>query len=459
MTTCEARGALTYVIQPFFIDYSETVEVKLAAYSCMESYLGTQAVFGLSFASDCWALQDSIVVPPCSIMVGCAVGDSNFIHLRDDELQILPVCDTCSHEFVISGILNQMSETVNTCSGIDTFDLTYNNLWLLSHMVSPMWAMAADSSDSIEMTVVGDTLTISSGLTVFENNVALDNARIELMNDSSKRRAEIYARNDTVFFTSGDTAGVTFKFGHESLYITDTTGEWGRECSVTGGYSFAFGDSNTVVGTHSTIAGGLSNEVLDSFAVIGGGWANVCSTKYGFIGSGRQNMVNGNYSVVCGGRENISNNFLNIIGGGYKNIASGEYSVIGGGTYNHAIGNYSSILGGDANVDSASYSTLIGKNNLLRATADHSYGIGENIDLSADSTIYLKNEYIVLDGALTVTDFDTLGAYLDSTTAIPDSAAVVGWGFLPFWMSGDTLYFEVGDSTWIFTRDGAIITP
>jgi len=40
-----------------------------------------------------------------------------------------------------------------------------------------------------------------------------------------------------------------------------------------------------------------------------------------------------------------------------------------------------------------------------------------------------------------------------------DSTQITGWGFIPMWTSGDTLYFEVGDSTWSVVRDAIIITP
>jgi len=43
---------------------------------------------------------------------------------------------------------------------------------------------------------------------------------------------------------------------------------------------------------------------------------------------------------------------------------------------------------------------------------------------------------------------------LDGTVKDPS-----GNSFLPFWMSGDTLYFEVGDSTWVVVRDSIFVTP
>jgi hypothetical protein len=126
------------------------------------------------------------------------------------------------------------------------------------------------------------------------------------------------------------------------------------------------------------------------------------------------------------------------MGGGDNNNIEGSYSSIVGGQGNKAIGNYCFILSNESSIDSSDYSGIIGSNNLLRPTADHSYAIGENIDLSADSTIYLKNTHIVLDGE------------------VSDPA---GNRFMPFWTSGDTPYFEVGDSTWVIVRDSVFVTP
>ena len=146
-------------------------------------------------------------------------------------------------------------------------------------------------------------------------------------------------------------------------------------------------------------------------SVVAGGWSNTVAQPLAFVGGGYNNTIN------SGSGLRGSN-----IGGGVSNSITGKYSSIAGGNFNEIIGDYCQIWG-YGNALEGNYSMILGR--------DVAY-------LAADSTIYLKNRDIILDGA------------------VKDPS---GNSFLPFWTSGDTLYFEVGDSTWVIVRDSIFATP
>ena len=482
----KAHGSI-YEIDPTYIDYSNPVKVATGVYSHTGDFIGGQLLFALNVPdtfSSCWTKKDSIYEPPCSLRVMCPDStDSTWIYLRDDITQAWPDCwnidcaDTICFHFPqgyngMGGYYMDADTTVclSVCD-LDTLDmggLPYGMEYygLLSQSADSVDTFQIgvynDSISFIDLDGDGDMIKIHPTTHFYDSVFIEDGNAIVFDNVGQKQRALTYARNDTMFFTSSDTAGITFKFGHESLFITDTTGEWGRECHVAGGYSFAFGDSITVTGTHSTVAGGLLNAALDSmsfigsgyacstsakYTTIGGGFKNTASSKNATVGGGNQNTASGdrstvgggfrntataedatvsggggntasglhasvgggesnsaseNYATVGGGTNNTASGTGATVGGGISNTASGYITTVSGGESNTASGEYSTIPGGFANIDSSDYSGILGSNNLLRATADHSYGIGENIDLAADSTIYLKNEYIVLDGDVNI---------------------------------------------------------
>jgi hypothetical protein len=135
-------------------------------------------------------------------------------------------------------------------------------------------------------------------------------------------------------------------------------------------FTFVAGDSNTVLGDYSNIAGGYGNLAIGDFSAISGGKNNVagdslpdadtCSGddafrgeypaatsgeehhSYEWVGGGENNLAWGSHSgVACG--------FYNTAGYKTTTYKYGERSFVGGGHNNQTLGYGAAILGGGWN--------------------------------------------------------------------------------------------------------------
>lgn len=169
--------------------------------------------------------------------------------------------------------------------------------------------------------------------------------------------------------------------------------------SVVGGGGGPFeSDSNSAIGDHSTVPGGIGNIATFDYATVGGGQYNIAS---GFeatvgggavnaasggsatVGGGANNSASGGAATVGGGTGNTASNAYATVGGGLNNETSGSSAVIGGGSQNIASGLRSTIPGGSNNTASGSYTFAAGQD--ATAAGDNSIAIGTNVSVSADS--------------------------------------------------------------------------
>lgn len=172
--------------------------------------------------------------------------------------------------------------------------------------------------------------------------------------------------------------------------------------------TIAGGLRNTAAGPGATVGGGLTNGASGYAAFLGGGSRNVASAPFasvvggfgnmvfetnGTIGGGTGNHVSGNFegSTISGGINNsialsqgasISGGIQNrirgntstaAIGGGYQNFieTNGAYGTIAGGFFNLLTETYSAIGGGYLNAAHGTSATIAGGS---KNRADASYG-------------------------------------------------------------------------------------
>lgn len=153
--------------------------------------------------------------------------------------------------------------------------------------------------------------------------------------------------------------------------------------------SIVGGDSNTVSGSNSFIAGGSGCAIFEgdnSFigtgsdcninaagegggttgCFIGAGTRNNTYDVFTFIGSGEDNISTGGYNFIGTGRGNTSNTNDAFIGAGYVNTATGPTSFIGSGNNNTVSGYNSAVVAGQYNEAYIDNSVVLGANGISR---------------------------------------------------------------------------------------------
>jgi hypothetical protein len=119
--------------------------------------------------------------------------------------------------------------------------------------------------------------------------------------------------------------------------------------AVIQGQSLSVGQSNTLGGAYSTIAGGGNNAATLDYAVVAGGFGNTASSNNAAVGGGLNNVASGDYAVVAGGEGNIASGTHTFVGGGYYNLAGSDDDVIVGGVSNIVSGDPAFLGGGVGN--------------------------------------------------------------------------------------------------------------
>ncbi len=175
--------------------------------------------------------------------------------------------------------------------------------------------------------------------------------------------------------------------------------------SVSSGILPKEGSNCDVIGSNSTIAGGIENEIGDNtstISFIGGGCQNLIGSTQntaGFIGGGINNTLHsytGNGGTIVGGENNLlCIATAGFIGGGSNNtIKQSIRSVIVGGSNNimpsGATTNYISIVGGFQNTGSCDFAGILGgcQNHVNN---DHSFIIGSSLTSDKDCYTFMNN--------------------------------------------------------------------
>jgi len=165
------------------------------------------------------------------------------------------------------------------------------------------------------------------------------------------------------------------------------------------------GSNCDVIGSNSTIAGGIQNEIGDdtsTISFIGGGCQNLIGSKLntaGFIGGGTNNTLQcytGTGGAIVGGTNNLlCMSAAGFIGGGSQNtIKLSDRSVIVGGSNNIIVpgttANYISIVGGFQNTGSCDFAGILGgcQNHVNN---DHSFIIGSSLTSDKDCYTFMNN--------------------------------------------------------------------
>jgi len=168
------------------------------------------------------------------------------------------------------------------------------------------------------------------------------------------------------------------------------------------------GNNNTAGGRWSTVAGGVENVANDTAGTVGGGRNNRARGRYSIVAAGggpnpvdsnsalgswstvsggQRNTASGNHTTVGGGHDNTASDSLATVGGGSNNTASGEGAIVGGGKNNTASGDLSAVVGGYGNnVAGHSCVALGGSSNTLTADAWNSLAFGRGVDITSHYT-------------------------------------------------------------------------
>lgn len=176
-------------------------------------------------------------------------------------------------------------------------------------------------------------------------------------------------------YFSGNSVDTTFSVdvsaligGSGGAYLPLSGGTMNLGASVTSFSSsattgnFAWGNTNTSVGTDSFIGGGYQNTAFGTNSFIGGGRQNTVSGTYSSVIGGYYNTTSVNFSSIVGGQVNTASGLASSVVGGWNNTTIGTYSSVLGGGYNTVSGYSSSIVGGYQNTASGNYSSVIGGN-------------------------------------------------------------------------------------------------
>jgi len=203
------------------------------------------------------------------------------------------------------------------------------------------------------------------------------------------------------------------------------------------------GSNCDVIGSNSTIAGGIQNEIGDSsstISFIGGGCQNLIGSKQntaGFIGGGTNNTLHcytGTGGAIVGGTNNLlCLSAAGFIGGGSQNtIKLSDRSVIVGGSNNIIVpgttAHYISIVGGYLNTGSCGFAGILGgcQNHVNN---DHSFIIGSSLTSDKDCYTFMNNADIA----------GTVSASIFSGSFVGDGSGLTG-------ISGGGVTFDYTDS-------------
>ena len=190
------------------------------------------------------------------------------------------------------------------------------------------------------------------------------------------------------------------------------------------------GSNCDVIGSNSTIAGGMQNEIGDgssNISFIGGGCQNLIGAtqnSFGFIGGGRGNTLacyTGVGSVIVGGDANLlCFSTAGFIGGGTSNnMVQSERSVIVGGACNKISAgtatNCISMVGGFQNTGSCGFTGILGGcQNYVNN--DHSFIIGSSLTSDKDCYTFMNNADIA----------GTVSASIFSGSFVGDGSGLTG---------------------------------
>jgi len=175
--------------------------------------------------------------------------------------------------------------------------------------------------------------------------------------------------------------------------------------SVVGGGGGPFeSDSNSAIGDHSTVPGGIGNIASVDYATVGGGQYNIASGFEATVGGGVTNNASGGSATVGGGSGNSASGGAATVGGGAGNNASVDYSTVGGGLNNVASGSSAFVGGGNQNIASGLRSTVPGGSNNT-ASGDNTFAAGQNNTAAGDNSIALgTNVSVSADSAFAWSD-------------------------------------------------------
>jgi hypothetical protein len=175
--------------------------------------------------------------------------------------------------------------------------------------------------------------------------------------------------------------------------------------SVVGGGGGPFeSDSNSAIGDHSTVPGGIGNIATVDYATVGGGQYNIASGFEATVGGGVTNNASGGSATVGGGSGNSASGGAATVGGGAGNSASLSYATVGGGLSNEASGSSAFVGGGNQNIASGLRSTVPGGSNNT-ASGDNTFAAGQNTTAAGDNSIALgTNVSVSADSAFAWSD-------------------------------------------------------
>jgi hypothetical protein len=202
--------------------------------------------------------------------------------------------------------------------------------------------------------------------------------------------------------------------------------------TVIQGQSLSIGQSNTVGGAYSTIAGGGNNAATMDYAVVAGGYGNTASSTSDTVAGGSVNTANGPNAAVGGGTGNMATGQNSVVAGGSFNTANGTNATVVGGDNNTAL-DYDFIGGGQSNVIGNAWSVIAGGlfNHVHEVPFNYFQSIGGgffNSTWATEATIGGGFQNNILSGA---TEGTISGGSLNTIqTSSPDSTVGGGYGNL-----------------------------
>lgn len=234
--------------------------------------------------------------------------------------------------------------------------------------------------DNIYLSAVGGATVNSSNDTIYINagsggggtgiqGIQNTNNTIDIINPNGPT-ATINVKSGVFLpLTGGMMSGAITSSGGPA--ITMGKGNFGVNNINTGTDAFVAGRNNRARGDYSVASGGGgtaysdSNSAIGSHSTIGGGRINLATGERSTIGGGSQNLTSGFATTVAGGRYNTASSDYATVGGGNQNRARGQFSVVSGGggaevDSNSAIGDYSTVGGGRSNKAILGYATVGG---------------------------------------------------------------------------------------------------
>ena len=269
------------------------------------------------------------------------------------------------------------------------------------------WLQYGESNDAlsadIRYTIQNSTLT--TGLSY--NLVNSDLGDFYISKGDPSTGAALVVEEKIASFTSNDSSTISSTQNLISFYDNNfTSGDdiadnpfastanssaaFGINHSVSGNYSMAVGQSNTIATT--AYAFGTTNTVSGSLSMAVGKSNTISATAENSFASGSTNYLTGDYTFASGTSNSIDAAYSGAIGRDNTITSGGSYSFAVGrnhiiqGLYNFAAGLQNqtdseyTILGGYSNTIGATShsSALFGINNALSGTSSYSIAAGSN---------------------------------------------------------------------------------